>query len=462
MVIIVAFFSVIHPFGLLALLAAGALIALLKLKPHFALFLSFLSLLDFLSMTNPNFLSIPGLFKLKDILFFAMFIPLFMNMTDKKDAQFKSPLYTAILLMLPLFTMEALYTVLVENQRLNLVISDGRRYLYYLIFFQTIYILRSRGHVRTYIRLLIGAGLTFSVLVILQNHFGQSVHIFLAPTKIESQTLSQVHVTRSYVTGTALANFLSYVCFFRALTQKKLFLVNLTLFLLIFVGGVVLSYTRALWIGNVVGCITGLIVFKRYVNFKRLVQLLAVFALMLCIALPAKALISNDATDRHDQKDFLVAHMTSAIDELMKGSGNFGYRLRDSAARIQYIKQHPIFGAGFIHANSEKNKTLSTWREGFATGDSGIITLLMNYGLIGLIWLVFFISSFIRECLRTIRVAEQEFRPVIIAAFSFIICSTVSFITLGDFVFTEGIVVLATASAMILISRKFSQRECYA
>jgi len=138
----------------------------------------------------------------------------------------------------------------------------------------------------------------------------------------------------------------------------------------------------------------------------------------------------------------VINHLTGIFGALTDQDDTFVYRLRDSAGRFELIKKNPMLGIGFVHNESN---LFAHYRGGqmdsLDTGDSGLTTFLLHFGIFGLVWLIWFSVVFIKELLKGIKRHQNENKKSFLAAvFSFFIGQLVAFATLGLFTTYNGII----------------------
>ena len=148
--------SLILPFLCLALIFY---LWLLFEYPEIALFVSFLVIVNCFSMMDENIFRLPNLFRLRDLFFLSMFIPLFVGLykRDKKAKYvFNNPIAKCISFILILSFIQIFVTHLrFGDESINSILRMGRRYFYYSLFFPALYILLDKKRFKRFAKLFI-------------------------------------------------------------------------------------------------------------------------------------------------------------------------------------------------------------------------------------------------------------------------------------------------------------------
>lgn len=422
------------------LLIAGFIWLILR-RPEIALFVVVLSANDFFSLISEDIFRLPGVFRLKDLLFIIPCFVLFLQILQRKIILRRSLFSRTIWLITFFVILEVFLTMLVQQQGFNFTIRTGRRYLYYLLYFPLVYLINDDRKFKRFLSLILGATVIFSLLMIAQNILGDSYILFRFASSVGEQKIAGEYVTRTYVAGASLALIGFYFYFFRILLEKKYGWLNLCVLILTFFSGVYLKFGRA----NLFGAAAGLI-FSVFIMLNMRLRIRAflvtlIFGIMLFSSFQIIRLGSGKAVPNPVTLSF--KSLLSGADDLRNKTGTFEFRLKDSAERIDLIKKHPIAGVGFVHPSSKIINSRGVWAE-IITGDSGIITLLLDFGIFGIFWLFALTLVFFRKVKKLFfSVADSGRRSLVIALFAYYFSRLFSFLTLGEFVFQQGIVTLA-------------------
>jgi len=432
-----------NSYSLFALVGFFLYLWLLFKYPEIALFITILVVNDFFSLVSADFLRIPGVFRIKDIFLVMAFIPLAHKVYHKKIKFQLNNLSKSILLIMFFVVLEALITIIIRNQSFNYTIRMARRYLYFLLYFPMIYLIDDERKFKRFLSLLIISSAAFSLLMIIQYVIGPTKVIFKYASHVVMQQIVGEYVTRSYVLGSSLAIMIFFLYLFRLFFKVGNKAINLTMVFLTFLGGVYLGFSRA----NLFGVIAGL-GFATFIllDFRWKIRIIAtsfIFIFVLFFLLEGVKFYSENTIS--NPLYITYKSLVSGASDLANRTGTFGYRLKDSAARIALIKANPFLGVGFIHPLSGILK-IRTLTPGITTNDSGIVTLLLDFGVTGIIWLGFLSIVFFKEAKRLCNILrENSTKVLVIAAFAFYFSRLFSFLTLADFVSYHGIVSICIA-----------------
>lgn len=424
---------------------------LLFKHPDVALFVAILVINDCFSLMDKDILRMPGLFRIKDIFFISVFLPLAIRVFSKKSKLRQTVLSKAVWAIIIFTAIEFLYTILVKGQGANYTFRMGRRYLYYLLFFPMVYLIDDDTKFKRFLRLLTFAGISLAVLMVTQYLLGPATIIFKYASVVV-QDLSSQNVLRSYVSGGNIVVIVFYLFLYRLLFDKKDYIVNILALILVFLGGVYLNFSRANIFGVIAGAGFALLIFLKSRKTMKIIISFAIFIIFLSFLLEGMKFYFGDSI--LNPVSFIFKHLETGLNDLIHQSGTFGFRLKDSAARMLLIKNNFLFGVGFIHPESRLLK-IQTLTPGIITSDSGIITLLLDFGVGGLIWLTLLTAYFFKESKKAYKLSNDNFtRILILAAFSFYFSRLFSFLTLTDFVEYEGIVSISIALFMVNYAQK--------
>src|SRR3989338_4962213 len=242
-----------RPFLPFALLAFCLYLLLLFKYPEIALFITILVTTNIFSLMSEDFLRLPGAFRIKDIFFISAFIPLMISFYRGKLKFDMTILAKAVLVITFFVLVEILFTIFIKNQSVNYTIRMSRRYLYYLLYFPLIYLIDDEKRFKRFMFLLVGSSLIFSILMIVQYLAGSSIIIFKHASSVGIQRIAGEWVTRSYALGGGLAIIVFFIYIFRFFFGDGKKIINISLALLMFLGGVYLGFSRA----NLFGVIAG-------------------------------------------------------------------------------------------------------------------------------------------------------------------------------------------------------------
>ena len=395
---------------------------------------------DFFSLLNPDIFRLPGIFRLRDVFFVTAFFPLLLKVYKRETRSFTDLLPKAIWLIICSTLIEIILTMYVQNQNINFTIRMGRRYLYYLIYFPLIYLIDDHKRFKRFMFLIISSSLIYSGFMILQYALGPSHIIFKYAAHVEEQEIAGQYVTRSYSIGNSLAIITFFYFAYRLYYNPTFSVRSVFIVLCTFLGGVYLEFSRANLFGVMAGMIFTICIYFRAKD--RIKFLLLTMCLIAFISLGFEVI--NSTTDESFKNPIVQSGkaLYSGVADLVYKRGTFGFRLEDSASRIALIKKHPIFGIGFVHPDSAIIN-ISTVTSGIITADSGLITLLLDFGLLGPIWLLIVSIIFYNDSRKAFNANKDVLsRNLIMAAISFYFSRLFSVLTLIDYVDYPGVVSL--------------------
>jgi len=447
-----SFALLVHSVIGVCFLAAILYLFLLIYEEGIALFLALLVLLDCFSMVSDNFLRIPGIFRLKDLIFISTFIPLLIGIY-KKDKRIKyifgNPIAKTILTFLILVFLQILITkIRFPGESLSSVIRIGRRYFYYAIFFPALYILLNNKHFKKFKKLTIYATVFICALYIIQYIIGPACRIF-SQGRIEYQVLQGVKVTRMYISGMVLSTLVLQICFMRFLLCKNTAFNIKNIFTLIMTSvQTLLTFGRAHIFGVISGTLFTLLSIKGQPRMKWLAKtsLFAILASLIYLAI-FSVVFPNSANP-------LLAisrRVTSIFTTVANKDDTIGVRIKDNRNRIQLVKKNPVFGIGFVHDESKRFAfDRGYYSKGLRTSDSGVLTFLLDFGLLGLLYFLIMSSVVFKRGMQVYRkVNDSHLKALVLGAVSFYFGRLFSFITLVHFVRYDGIVVLSLSLVII-------------
>ena len=419
--------------------------------PEIALFISFLIIINCFSMINEDLLRIPYAFRIRDVFFISTFFPLIMGIY-KGDKKIKYVLFNPIARGIFLILFLALAQIFITKWRFpeesfSSIVRMGRRYFYYAIFFPAFYILSDKDRLRRFAKVFTGSIVIFCFMYIIQFIIGPAHKIFLEGT-LEYQVLQGFRVTRMYIPGVEAVTLILLISFMLFLFHNKFKhrVKNMCLMTLCTIQTLA-TFGRAHFFGVITGILFGIACAKGQSRFKKLLKMFLFFLLILILAEVTSSLIYQQETS------FIKAISTRVIstyEALVQKEDTFYFRIEDSLGRIGMIKENLLLGIGFVHDESKLFAQNRGFSEGLRTSDSGTVTLLLDFGISGFIWLLTMATIFFRRSIHIYkRIDSQFYRSVILGIIAFFFGRLFSFITLADFVVYDGIVILTLSLTFI-------------
>lgn len=448
-ILYIVYFSATENFKLLFLPIIVLITYQVIKRPQWVGFIFILANVNFLGMVDPNdFLRLPGVFKFTDIIFILMLGIYFFDVIVKRAKFDFNEHSKTIAIIVLVFILIVVTQTIITAVRFDLpfisTIKVSRGYFYLLSFFYFIRFFYSENSFNKLVKFL-----TFIVIVQLLMMFIEisGLNLFGAAQKIQLN-VGDYNVTRVYMP----AQFYAFLIFFIATTliiMKKC--INkkwLTFIAFVSLLSIILSYTRTYWLTVLLGLVFIFILINTY--FKLITIKLFFFPLLLLI--PVILLTNNPITER----------IFSIATEAKSEEGNFSYRFKENPQRLELFYKYPLLGPGFVHSDyaaslfnfkiDDKHLSESQIKRALMlqTNDSGFITLLVSFGLIGIFW-VFYKIYFLMKINRSIPNTNRN-KPFIIANIAFILAVWLTSITTYGFMYPDGIVALAISLYLIALS----------
>ncbi|UJS17896.1 MAG: O-antigen ligase family protein [Candidatus Jettenia sp.] len=421
-------------------IGAGFLyIGLVFKKPIYHVYFLLLTSVRFLGYIDPEeFVRIPNAFKLIDVLLVISFLLYFIKHPDSVENNKNNEIVTKIFIFILFATI---FQIIFTSIRFQLpfinCFKSGRNYL---CFFTGLFVLKlfDTDHDRQRIlRFIFIIAVIQSILVILQNIFGN--YRFLGYTRIIDQEIGNASVMRVYLPSDiyVLASFslAFWMLFFRDKVFESWILLTIS-FLTGF--AILLSFTRSYWICLALILALPLLVVHGIQSVKHITLLLFIAVFLFTIILFSNRTILT-----------VKNRITSISDEVGNYTGNFAYRFEENKKRMDIIKQHLIIGPGFVHADDAPKlfdfRTLKKPERAsiLQTNDSGILTWLLSFGILGMIWLSY-VLYFLFIKTRKMVIVKHNQVGIVVGIMAFVWSLWISSITTTGFTFTKGVICFST------------------
>jgi hypothetical protein len=363
---------------------------------------------------------------------------------------FSNPIAKCIYLVISIAIIQIFVTKYrFPEETIGSIIRIARRYFYYAIFFPALYILLDDKKFARFLKLAIGSVVVFCVIFIAQFLAGPEHKLFLWPVNVEYQVLQGFRVTRIYVDGTMAATLLFTVSFMFLLFSRgfKYSLQNIIIFLITIFQNIV-TFGRA----NIFGIITGILFSIAVTQARsRIKNILKVVLALACASALIWAGFLIFSTKGSELPKAAFYRFGSAYTAFSQSEDTFIARVQDNLGRMSLVKKNYIFGIGFVHDESSLFASArGTAESGIRTSDSGILTLLLDMGIVGVLWLfAMTVIFFKRSTFIYRRTAGQPYGAVVLGIIAFYFSRLFSFITLADFVLYDGIVTMMVAFAIL-------------
>jgi hypothetical protein len=429
----------LHYFIPLFFLLIFAFIWLIFRYPEIALFIVILAANNFFSLVSDEIFRLPGIFRFKDLLFILSYLVLFFRVYQKKVILKQSLFSRNLWIILFFVTLEIVLTMFLKQQSFNYSIRMGRIYLYYLLYFPLVYLIDTDIKFKRFINLLLGGVVAYSLLIVVQYILGPSHVIFKFASHVEEQLIAGAYITRTYAAGASLVLIVFYFYLFYILMEKKYSWFNFFILILTFFSGVYLQFGRA----NLFGVITGFL-FSVFILLNLRLKIRSFITTLILVSVIFFSIGAIKIITEKNMQNPIVhsfRFLLSGVDDMRYKTGTYGFRLQDSAERIELIQRSPIIGIGFVHPLSGIIN-IRTETTGIVTNDSGLITLLLNFGILGIFWLAVLTTTFYKKAKKLFFNVVGSKRALVIALFAYFFGRLFAFLTLADFVTQGGIVTL--------------------
>lgn len=419
-------------------------------KPKWLAYLFILSNVQFLGFINPeNFVRLPGVFKFNDLLFLTLTA---LYLLDSLKNGFYYPVHNKaakwVALVILTFVSMVIIQFVITAFRFDLplvsTLKVGRGYLYLLVYF---YFVRFYSDNKSMQQLL------YFIVIVCIVQFGmmlfQMAGINLTVnTKIIGLTTDAGNVTRVYLP----AYFLALMCFFCSVTLLLSNSLPLRRYFLLIVMSIsflsiLLSYTRTYWLALLLGMLIVFLFSNSEVKKKLFKYSVITFVFVIPLLL-------------FKVGAFFIERFSSIFTEVRSSDeGNFIYRFSENPKRLEAFFDNPIFGPGFVHQNyaaslfnfviDETGLSEAQIERALLlqTNDSGLITLLVSFGLCGVLWVLFkmyiLIKLYKEQRLNQHTKNIKNSMNMQLGMFAFICSVWLTCVTTYGFTYPDGIIALA-------------------
>ena len=432
--------------GTIACIALPYLFVVYK-SPLINLYVFILTSVSFFGYFNPEFfLHLPGFFKLIDVLF-CIFIALYI--IRKYQAKYIerlrprngiSKVAKRLLWLLIGFTV---FQIGLASIKYNVPMIDsfkiGRHYLYFFIGIFAIDFFYDKKSSIKIIKFLFVIAIIQSLLVILQNIFGGIA--FLGYTKIIDQVIGEDVVRRIYMPAYFYVMAVFTVSFWMAFLRTNIFSKKYLIFIITITGiAILLSYTRTLWVTAIVSIIFPMALMQKKVFFRYTILLLSIVLFMGVVF----TFFAGKKTD------IIKTRTVSILDNVIHYKGTFAVRFEENRKRLELIKQNIILGGpGFVHPYQAPDvfgfRTLGKLKHStkVQTNDSGILTWLLAFGVVGVVWVLFLLWWMAKLAKKALHLHEEA--GLIVGIASYVVSAWLTSLTTTGFTFSRGVIFLSIA-----------------
>jgi hypothetical protein len=164
--------------------------------------------------------------------------------------------------------------------------------------------------------------------------------------------------------------------------------------------------------------------------------------LVIAVLLISMLLLSLLVIAEKNPVEGVLSKAYSAWSDFSGKKGTWGERLEDSEFRVKLIKQNPFFGVGlvpFYYAPKfgawgladDKDKPFS---QGVSTPDLGLVALMIDFGIVGVLWAAWYFAAVILFCKRMlVALPDLNTNWLVIPLIGYMSGGLMVFVTLGLF-----------------------------
>lgn len=436
--------------ALLAIVSMGYLIFAVY-NPLYHFYFVVLTSVEFLGYFDPTtYVHVPGLFKLVDLMLVATIVIYIYDLlknnifvqASKKGISLQTrkanllSLKNLLIFMVFLTLFQIIFTAFRFQLSFISCFKAGRMFLFFFIGIFLMDFFKSDDFKLKIIKFILILGSIQSILAILQYFIGS--YFFLGYTKITELGIGYETVTRIYqpafyytMVSFTLSFWLIYFKNEQIFSQKILYMIFLTTGL-----SILLSYQRTSWVGAFIGISLPFVMLNWIKSLKYFYFLIAA----VLILIPLLYLFAPGQLNK------ITARAESILDETINYKGNFAIRIEENTKRVDLIKKHYITGPGMVHADDAPSlfyfENTSGRRALLQTNDSGLITFLVSFGMIGVIWTACLLTVLTKILRRSILLKSQKI-GYIFGISSFIWATFLTSFTTTGFTFTKGVICLS-------------------
>ncbi len=433
------------------------------LSAEFAVGLAILAQTNFLGLVDPELLSIPGLFKISDIAFVLLFVPLIEDLATRRFeiGRLRSSFVWPLALIIGVALLNILLSNLREGVPLSLGFRIGRRYVFYAVFFVAYYGLTEPRRLEWMMWGCRIAG-AISALVLMGVFFTGST--WLSGGMVTGEYPMASMFTRPYSPAYPLIILAFFDALSRTLTNRggtHWFTVGV---LGVTAGGIMVDLSRNGWMAVIAGSACLWWALRRGGSFPR--WRAARLALGAAVALAVLALFAGQVTD-HDLGDVLRVfgdRFSSTFADFGGIRGTFGQRVDILTTRVDLMAQEPttfISGLGFATTQVRAIDLALVGEVGMGEftllgGENGFATILAELGVLGLIGVAWFSWLVIKRGLwLATRARDRGGRTLGPALAACQISFVVQFLSLSSLSFAYAPYVMVSALLMAMIERQY-------
>lgn len=188
---------------------------------------------------------------------------------------------------------------------------------------------------------------------------------------------------------------------------------------------------------------------------KRFVSLVTMGVLVVVLASVVSSLYSDE--------NVLLAQFTSLAEDYKEGRGSWSGRLEQVEIAVDEFMEHPLLGSGAstlrMEGASSPAANIREWKNLALKSDLGYLSWIKAYGLIGVIWFVWFFGYLFFTARRYYRQLERDdglLYSVSMFCYSSVVFLLTTFVTLNHLMFPSGILLVCLVAAITVRLKEFN------
>lgn len=447
------------------LLLCIVILAGVCLSPEFAIGFAILAQTNFLGLIDPELFSIPGVFKVSDLAFVLLAVPLIEDLaTGRFDLKrFRSALLWPVALIIAAAAFNILLSYLREGVPLTLGFRIGRRYLFYAVFLVAYYALTDGRRLRLVLWGCRAAG-ALAALVVVAVFFTGSP--WLSGGMVTGQFPTAEEFTRPYSPAFPLIILTFFDSLARTLSGGWRAQWVTAGMLGLAAVGILVDLSRNGWLAVIIGSLWLWWAMRRGLQFPRwrAARLIAGAAVALAVLSIFTAQVAK--RDVGDALRLFGDRFASTFADLSELGGTFGQRLEILSTRVDLMTQEPssfIWGLGFATTQVRAMELamaaeMSSGEFTLLGGENGVATVLVELGALGLIAIAWFSYLVLqRGWWLATRAPDGAGRVMGPALAGCHLCFVVQFLSLSSLSFAYAPYVMVAALLMALIERQYQR-----
>ncbi len=157
------------------------------------------------------------------------------------------------------------------------------------------------------------------------------------------------------------------------------------------------------------------------------------------------------------EENLMLGLFTSTAEDIGQGEGTWDDRLQQLEVVWHEFRDHPILGSGatLLRIAEGTEGTANRAANALAyTADLGYPSMLKGYGLVGVLWLVCFLSVMVVRAYRAWQHGDALERCLALFCLAYLLFVGISGLTINHFMYTDGILMLCVVGALVATLRR--------